>query len=212
MRGKSGGALGESGFTLIEMLVSTMIGLLVIGTFLGFSRFQLFAMQDQSKQLDLQTTVRNTAQLFADEVRRAGSDPLCTKAFDGIVTASGWHIYLRSDLDGSGTIGGQGEDVLYFFVDDGDTIYRYSQGQVETLISGVDISGSRIRYFDAAGAEIDNSSALDAAERAAIRRVRLELNVADDARNPQRDQPLRTATATNIDLRNRFFLKGTGCP
>lgn len=203
---------GEAGFTLIETLVSAAIGLLVIGGFMGLSRFQIFAMQDQTKQLDLQTAVRNSAQLFADEVRRAGSDPLCTKSFQGIVAASSWHIQIRSDLDASGTIGGQGEDVVYLLLDNVQNFYRVSNGLVETLISG-SLAGSRFRYYDGAGAEISNGTyALSAAQVAAIRRVRLELKASDTARDPNRTLPLKTAASTTVDLRNRFFLGNTACP
>ena len=202
----------EAGFTLIELLVSSALGLMVVGGFLAFSRFQLFAMQDQSKQLDLQTTVRNTAQLFADEVRRAGADPLCTKSFDGITAASNSYIYVRADLDGSGSIGGQSEDVFYFFSDEADVFYRYSQGKLERLVSGTDIGGTRIRYFNSAGFEINAGGGLSSAERAAVRRVRLELKMKDKATDPNRAQRVVAEATTDVDLRNRFFLGSTMCP
>jgi type II secretory pathway pseudopilin PulG len=204
--------LRESGFTLVELLVSTALGLAVIGGFLSFSRFQLFAMQDQSKQIDLQSTVRATAQLFADEIRRAGADPQCVKTFEGLPIAGKNLIYMRADVDGSGTLGGQSEEVLYFFNDDNDKFYRFSQGKLETLVEGGEISGTRFRYFDAAGLEIPTTSALGAFERAQIRRIRLELNVKAKAKDPNRTQPVVASAAAEVDLRNRFFLGSTACP
>jgi len=201
-----------SGFTLIELLVSATLGLAVIAGFLSFSRFQLFAMQDQSKQIDLQSNVRATAQLFADEIRRAGSDPLCVKTFDGIAAASKNVILIRADVDGSGTIGGQSEEVMYFFNEDTDIFYRHSLGTLEPLVSGSDISGTRFRYYNALGIEIPTPTGLDAATRALIRRVRLELTVKAKATDPNRDNPVVASAAAEVDLRNRFFLGSTVCP
>lgn len=204
---------GESGLTLIELLVSTALGLAVIGGFLSFSRFQLFAMQDQSKQIDLQSTVRATAQLFGDEIRRAGADPLCVKNFEGLALASINLVYMKADIDGSGSIGGQGEDVMYFFNEDADKFYRYASGTLETLVSGSDIAGTRFRYYNASGLEIPvTTNSLDTATRALIRRVKLELTMKADAIDPNRDKPVVASAAAEVDLRNRFFLGSTACP
>lgn len=192
----------------MELLVSTMIGLVVMGSFMGLSRFQLVTMQDQSKQADLQGSVRGIIQLFERDVRRAGSDPLCTKLFDSITSATSWHIYVQSDLNGDGVILGGDEYVGYVYMSGG--IYRYADGELQTLITGLDISGSSLRYFDADGQQIQ-SVWLSSAQRDSVRKVRLELKIADDSHASDGSQQLAAAVSSDVNLRNRFFLGDTDC-
>jgi type II secretory pathway component PulJ len=198
----------QAGFSLVELLVSTLIGMVVMGAFMGLSRFQLVTMQDQATQVDLQGTVRGIMQLFERDIRRAGSDPLCTKGFESISSASGWHIFIQSDLDGDGAINGDNEYVGYFYEWGG--VYRYSGNQTEVLVNGLDVGGSALRYFDGDGEEI-KSDYLDADERASVRRVRIELQLADSSHGSNGSEEITASASSDINLRNRFFLSDTDC-
>lgn len=201
----------QSGFSLLEVLVSATIGLLLMAGVVSMSSVQLTTMQDQTKQADLQGLGRNLMSLFQREVRRAGADPQCTAAFDAIAGASQWHLVLQSDLDGSGAIDGDDEYIAYYYLDDLGEIYRYANDNFEQLISGVDLSGSRLRYFDGDDNEIPSTEFLDADELASIRRIRLELEMSQEARNSDAEDDLQASVSADITLRNRFFMADTNC-
>jgi len=201
-------AARQGGFTVVEVLLTTVIGLAAVTGFMSMATFQITASRDQANQLDLQQTVRDVAELVAREVRRVGADPTCAGSFESMEYASFWGIRLKSDLDGSGAIDSPDENVLYVYT--GDRFLRSTTAGSDTLIDNVNWDGSRLRYFDGAGVEIDTGfQPLSAAQRAAVRRVRLVLDVrhVTDA-----GETVSAKAATDINLRNRFFVQNTGCP
>lgn len=201
------GDSAERGFTLVEVLVSTLLGMLVVGGFLSMATFQVERTRDQSNQIELQQTVRDVAELFAREMRRAGADPTCAGDFDALEYASFWGIRMKTDLDGSGAIDGDNEDVLYLYHN--YDLIRYAGGRNEILIEGVHWETSRLRYFDADGVEISTGfDALDETERAAVRRVRFEIDV---TRVTDNGEVVNARASSDVNLRNRFFVRSTGC-
>ncbi|MGE0519551.1 MAG: PilW family protein [Candidatus Binatia bacterium] len=197
--------------SLIETVIGVMLGLVVtIGVF-SFNSRHSFAMQDQLRQLDVQSAARSVVDLFAREVRRAGANPTCTGAFEAIATAKADEIQLRSDLDGSGAIDQPHEDVRYRWRVT-DQILERTAGQTDLLLSGQELTGSRFRYFDGAGTELMPGAGLDAAQRASVRRVRIEVALRERPADPDMGGSLTASASTDIDLRNRFFVASTGCP
>ncbi len=204
---------GEAGFSLPELLVAAGVSLVALLFIAAFNRFQLFAIRDQAAQVDLQSNARSIADLFAREIRRAGLDPTCSKAFEAIATASKTQIRFLSDLNGDGAIGGANEDITYRFRLWREKIERTSGGVTDLLMSGLDPAGSGLVYFDANGTElIPGSGGLTSAQRAAVRRVRVNLAFKGDAVDPQNPQLQVAQVSADIDLRNRFFLDSTACP
>lgn len=203
--------IGCAGFSMVEMLVATAIGLVGVATFLSFNRFQLFALQDQTKQVDLQKTARAMVDLFAREVRRAGMDPTCAGTFSGIQIGNPYKIQIKADLDSSGAIDGVNEDVIYRFNFENGSIERVTTTSTEALITGVNFAGSMIHYFDGSGTELIGPWGLTSAQRDAVRRVRMELTLNDEAANPNETENLGASASTNVDLRNRFFVAATAC-
>jgi prepilin-type N-terminal cleavage/methylation domain-containing protein len=200
----------QAGFTLMEILVSTAIALVALTTAGAFNRFQLFSLRTQANQLDLQTTARNVVDLFAREVRQAGFDPNCAKTFSGVATASAAQLRILSDLNANGMIDGTNEDITYAFTT--RQLARTTVEATDVLISDLDVTGSRFRYYDSAGTEIiPGSGQLSSAQRAAVQRVRIELVVTGQAADPLNLQPLKAQASSNVDIRNRFFIGGTGC-
>ncbi len=198
------------GFTLIEILVAMLIGVGVAATVAWFGRTQFLAMEDQVAQLDIQTSTRAIVDVFARDVRRAGMDPTCAKNVTAVVDASPTALRFQADLNSNGAVDAASEDLLYRLVD-GVRVERGQGTTVEPLLEDVDLSGSRIRYFDAAGFELLASASLTAAQRALIRRVRLELDVRVPARSGSGAPDLTARAATDVELRNRFFVGVTGC-
>jgi prepilin-type N-terminal cleavage/methylation domain-containing protein len=213
-RSQRSGGLGQAGFTLTELMVASLLGLVVVGNFVAFNRFQLFALRNQANQLDIQTDARNLADLFAREIRRAGTNPTCAAGISAIAAAGTYQIEIQADLNGNGVIdGNNNEDVTYQYSPDANTVERIANGTTETLLSGVNLTGSRLRYFNAAGAElIPASLTLLPSQRAAVTRVRLELALSGGAVDPTNHLPLRARVASDVDLRNRFFIGTMPCP
>lgn len=201
---------GCRGVTLVEILVAMLLGASLAAAVSWFSRVQFLALEDQAAQLDIQTSARAIVDVFARDVRRAGMDPTCAKNVQTLVDASPTALRFQADLNGNGALDVASEDLLYRLVA-GNRIER-GQGQaVESLLDGVDLTGSRLRYFDAAGTELVTASALTAAERALVRRVRLELAVRTPTHSGSGALDLVAQAATDVELRNRFFAGVAGC-
>lgn len=190
--------------TITELLVATALGLAAMGTVLAFNTAQIQTMQNQTVQIDLQTTARSIVDLFARETRRAGADPMCTKAVTPVVSASATEFRMQTDLNGNGAVDASTEDITYRFVNSMTTVERNTGSSAEALLSGADLTGSRFRYFDGTGAELVPSPSLTASQRAAVRRVRIELAVREAGVGSQ-SVYLTARAATDVELRNRFF-------
>lgn len=198
----------NAGFTLVEILISTTLGLMVVAGFLSMATSQVTAAREQSTQIDLQQTVRDVAELFSREVRRAGSDATCSDSFDAIDFANLWGIRLKSDLDGDGSVNGPDENVLYLY--SASKLTRSANNRTETLIDDVHWEGSHIKYFDGDGNElISGLVGLNSDQRAAVRRVRFVIDIYQNTSDGGR---AHARAASDINLRNRFFVRSTGCP
>jgi type II secretory pathway component PulJ len=207
----------QSGFTVTELLAATAVSLVMLATVVSFNRFQLFALRDQANQIDVQTTARNIVDLFAREVRRAGMNPDCTiPAFSGIEDARQNSLRIQSDLNGDGVLTGVNEDLTYRYNYEDSRIERVDNvtHTANTLATGVDFSGSQLRYFNGAGVELVPPpwTSLTAAQRSAVRRIRVQLSLSGKAADPNNTRPLTAQEATDVDLRNRYFVNSTACP
>lgn len=199
--------LGDRGFTIAELLVAVTLTMLLAGAIFTFQRYQLFALSHQSQQIDLQSSARATLQLFARELREAGLNS--TPAFCGIATASANEIRIQSDLNRDGAINGVNEDLTYRYNSSRGALERIDHNngnRADTLIGDVDEVLLRIRYFANDGTEIaPGQASLTAAQRTAVRRVRVSLTLRDNTRDPNDPSFLRVEAATNVDVRNRAF-------
>jgi type II secretory pathway component PulJ len=202
----------DAGVTLPEVVVSVALALVGMATALSFNRAQFFALRDQARQIDIQTSTRGIVDFFAREVRRAGRDPVCTGAFTPLVLGTITQVRFQSDLNSNGTLESSSEDLTYRMTGSYTKFERVAGSTLEVLLTDVDLTGSRFRYFDGAGVELLPSPALTAAQRAAVRRVRLELVTRGGSAGSTRSTPLEARAATDVELRNRFFIAANTCP
>lgn len=201
----------QSGSSVMEALVSLALGSIVLAGLHTFSQAQLKSMQSQATQISVQSVARAMLEVVARDLRRGGLDPTCSKAFEGISVAKVDEVRIQSDLDASGSINGGEEDVAYRYNHATSSVDRISGGTTNALLEGIALDGSSLRYFDSAGLELNpGSSGLSAAQRQQVRRIRIQIALADAA--PDRDAPMRARVATDVDLRNRYFLTNTECP
>jgi type II secretory pathway component PulJ len=204
-----------AGFSAMEVMVALALGLLVVATVSTFNRSQLFALRNQAVQNDVQMAARNVVDLFARETRRAGLNPLCIAGMPAVTDATAKRVRVQADLNRNGAIDGGDEVITYRFMftsENIDRLEREANGQTDVLIDGVDLAGSRFRFYDAAGAEIvPGLGGLSTAQRAAIRRVRIEFVLNADPVDPESDLPLRVEVANDVDIRNRHFVNAMTC-
>ena len=210
-------SFGQAGFTPIETLLATAIGLIAIASFISFNTAQMYAMRGQTNQVDLQTSARSIADLFAREVRRAGTgtNVACTGAVStGLLVAQSSQVRIRADLDANGVLTGQNEDVTYTLDFNNNQVTRTDNNgsgtglpRTDTLWSGVSISGSQMTYFDSAGNQLaTGSSGLSAADLLTVRRIKLELALTGKVVQPGNTIQLTATDAASIELRNRHFV------
>ena len=200
----------QAGFTMVEILVSTLIGSVLLAGFMSMATFQVSATRDQSTQVELQQAARNVAELFAREVRRAGANPTCSNDVRALDYAGSWMIYMNSDLNGNGTIEFNTESIIYQYDPVMLRFRRIANGQTETLIDNVIWQRSRIRYFDANGVELipGDFASLSSSNRNLVRRVQFTLDV--ERRTPN-GEIVRAQASSDINMRNRFFIQSAGC-
>lgn len=207
------GTPGQRGFSLVDMLVATSLVAVVVAAASTFNRAQLFAFQNQAVQSDVQTTARAIVDLMTREIRRAGANPTCIPGLTAIADAKQYRLQIVSDLDGDGTTTGVNENVTYEYKFSQARFVRIANGYTHSLIQNVDLSGSRIRYYDGAGVEVTaGETGLSGGQRDNVRRIRIELNVTHAAADPENDMPLKVSVANDINLRNRFFVNAVACP
>lgn len=204
---------GQQGFGVVDVLVATALLAVVLGAVTTFNRAQLFAFQNQAVQSDVQASARAIVDLMTREIRRAGSNPTCVPGLSAIADAKQSKLQIVADLDGDGTTTGVNENITYEYRFSQGKFVRTANGNTESLIDGVDISGSRIRYYDGAGTEVTaGETGLSGGQRDNVRRIRIELDVARKAADPENHMPLRVSVANDINLRNRYFVNTVACP
>lgn len=203
----------QRGFSLVDALVaSSLIGVLLAAAS-TFNRAQLFAFQNQAVQSNVQTTARGIVDLMTREIRRAGANPTCVPGLTAIADAKQYRLQIVSDLNGDGTTTGVNENITYEYKFSQNRFVRIANGYTHSLIRDVNLSGSRIRYFDGAGVEVTaGETGLSTSQRDNVRRIRVELEVSRQAADPENDMPLRVSVANDINLRNRYFVNAVSCP
>lgn len=208
----------EAGFLAIDALVAIALGLLVLAALTTLHVGQMYAMSDQAKQVDLQGSARDLADLFAREVRRAGfgTNPNCSgTASTGVLLGKSTEVRIRADLDGNGILTGSGEDVTWKLDAAAATVTRVDNGQAltEVLWSGVSIGTSALTYYDGSGASLDpGTTGLTAAQLVAVRRIRLNLALTGKTSQPNSSASVLARSSADVELRNRRFGTDSRCP
>jgi len=204
---------GQRGFTLVDILVATGLVAVLLTAVTTFNRAQLFTFHNQAVQSDVQATARGIVDLMTREIRRAGANPTCVPGLNAITDAKQYRLRIQSDLDGDGAVTGVNEDITYEYKFSQNKFVRMANGITETLIDNVSLSGSRIRYFNGADAEITaGETGLSGSQRDNVRRIRVELDASREAADPENGMPLAASIANDINLRNRYFVNAVACP
>ena len=106
----------ESGFTLVELLISMTIGLIILAALSSTFLIQRKTYDVQEQIVEMVQTARAAIDMMSREIRIAGYDPTGA-GFDGI-TYSTSQLQIRADLDGSGSTDGTNENIRYAYYDE----------------------------------------------------------------------------------------------
>lgn len=160
---RKGRALGDSGFSLVELLVAMALGLLVLT---GLS--STFLMQNKTYDVQQQInesmqTTRAALDMIGREVRMAGYDP-ARAGFDGI-TYDTTKLRIRADLNGDGDVDDANEKIWYQYYPSSKEIYREESNVGRQFATNV--TAFTFEFLDAGGAATTTS--------ADIRQVRLTI-------------------------------------
>jgi type IV pilus assembly protein PilW len=184
-------------FGVPELLLAAFVASIVLSSLVTFVGAQVRTFRRTEHLLAANETVRIVLDVMSRDLRQAGFDPSGV-ALEALAAANATALTLQRDDDGDGTIDGDSEEVVaYVFRPAQGTLSRVVGRQSMPLADGLAADGFRLAYFDSAGTEITSPSGLDAAARAAVRRVRITLLLRDAS---------RTALAggsTEVALRNR---------
>ncbi len=138
---------GESGFSLVELLVALGVGMIALAAFYGVFTVQNKRFNLEEQIAEMQQNVRAGIETITMDVRMAGYDPAAAANFSGI-TVSATQLELKSDLDGDGAIAGA-EDIIYKFDSANNRITRNIGGGDQPFMENV--QAFTFEYLDSAG-------------------------------------------------------------
>ncbi len=201
-----GAAENESGFTLAEFLISSVILLLI-----SSAVFSMLAQVQRagSYQTEVQAVLENT-RIAMDSIerviRQAGNDPNGV-GFAGVTIVSATDVHILSDLTGSEAANGlpdkgdpdgdtvdAGEDVSIRYNPANQSIeLAYNNGAPQPIANY--ITGLQMQYLDAAGSPTGVG--------ADVRRIRVTLTGGSNLPDPQTGQVFSVQLVSDIQLATR---------
>lgn len=194
----------ERGFTVLELLVACLVGMLVVGAGIELLRVHVATARLLQTRLASSGGAAWALTVAGRDVQTAGSDP--TRAgVAALTTASADRVVLGSDRDANGVVDADTAErvTLAWSSSSGGRLVRWL-GNQSVGIAAVPAGGVRLRYFDASGTELTGSGGvLDDAERARVRRVALALEVRETSGSQSATTVLRTAAALRTRLEER---------
>ena len=171
---------GQVGSTLVELLVASALGLVVV--LAGVQLLKTHAALALQVQADLGASSGAAWALRAAlrDVKRAGADPL-QRGLDAVAMARSDAVSVHRDADADGVIDPRSEETVGYLWNRraGGRVSRRVGTQSMTIVSQVPEGGLRLRYFDGEGRELPATADLDDAERARVRRVEVDLEVVE---------------------------------
>ncbi len=195
----------ESGFTLVEFLVSSFILLIIsAAVFSMLSEIQRTA----SYQSEVQAVLNNSRiamQTVERCIRQAGNDPL-NSGLAGITIVSPTEVRLQADLTGSanptypdkgdpdGDIGDSGEDITIRYHSNNQTLELLHGGRFAQPVANY-ISAFSMQYFDSVG----NTTMVGSA----VHKVAVSITASSKLPNPQTHQAFGLQLNSDVQLSTR---------
>jgi len=202
----------KRGFTVAELLVAALFGMIVIATLYGFFRDQLYFLVAQETKTATLEDARGALDMMVRELSNAGSFPLPANypttrpANDDdvnnckrVVSASATSIRIQADLNGDGDCADDNEDVTYTYNSTSGTISRNSN--TSPVVSNV-VASNFLTYYVAGSTTTVTPSSTNIN---AIKRVKITFAIQVADPTPEGKAAGRNITSTlysNVDFRN----------
>ena len=206
------------GATLVESLVSLLLGTVMITGLYGFYRSELFHHLTQEAKTTTLEDARGALDIIVQDLRNAGSwgtgtappesgsddpdgdaDSICNRVYAATATM----IHVQMDLNGNGNCNDvePRESIRYELTGPTSTCpgSKIMRRNGDCLIANVATvtDGKLFRYYDSAGAELGDTPPLQA-----IKRVRIAFAVQLKDPDPARGGNVRSTLSTSVEFRN----------
>jgi len=163
----------DSGFTLIELMVSIAIGLVVLASVATTFTSQTRAYSAQEQINQMEQNLRGALDIMTREIKMAGYRPN-GGTVTGVVSYSSSSLTIQADIDGNGTLLASGtgsdtanEQIAYVYDSVNKKITRQvGSGTAATLAEN--ISAFTFTYYQSSGATLATSASN-------IRRIKIAL-------------------------------------
>ena len=196
----------QSGFTLVELLISSVLTLLVLGAIYSVYQMQIHTVKAQERRLEAQEYARAVLDLMVREIRNASYDP--RGAGCGATAVAGAQSFqFLYDANADNDCADADENITYGWDTTGcapglGNITRDDGGGAVAL-TDCNVSSFSLRYFRQDGTEL-TAVPLAAADLLLIQRVLITLTV--QSKNPDGEYgggQLNASMNSNAELRNR---------
>ena len=213
----------SAGFSLIELLISMVVVVLLLGIVSTLLARSLSVRARESRKTDALTSAHAALNIMSREIANSGfgiyDGAISQNAVNGIVLggdSSLNQIHFRANLSNAGDgptnpscpaicTNEPGEDVTYFFDDATDSIVRYDpNGNPTTSVIVNKISDVTFSYFDYASDGTVTAEPGNANPSINTGRVRLTVDVTLDKVLGQPDESVRFTS--EINLRNSSYM------
>lgn len=198
---------GADGFSLVELIVSMVITLVILGGAVGIFTNQLSSSQYQVRRADAITSAQSAINILSREIGNAGYGlERGILASNGLVLAdcTATRLHFRANTNHlNATTGDPGEDVTFYYDAASQSIVRYDAaggGQSAGVINQV--SHVTFRYFDYAsnGSFTEVATPTDQTARISIRLTVLLSGNPNDLTNAR-----NVTVESDIALRNSQY-------
>jgi Tfp pilus assembly protein PilW len=192
----------EAGFTIVELLVASLVGLLVIAAGIELLRFHVAVARTLQVRLAAVGGAAWALTVASRDVATAGGDPRRT-GIEALGTAVTDRVIVSADRDADGAVDPATAErvTLAWSSTSGGRMVRWLGTQSIAIAAAVRSSGLRFRYFAADGTEITGvGGVLGASDRERVRLVRSSLEVEERSGTIAATTTLRGAAAVRTRL------------
>ncbi len=192
----------ERGSTLVELLVASLVGLLVVLAAVQLLQAHVRLARRVQSELGARGAGAWAMSRVLEDIERAGADPRQSD-LEVFATAEPDALVLQQDVDADGVVDPASAEWVGLRIGgvSGRSLVRRVGRQAMSVVAGVVPRGFVLRYFDGDGQPLPHRP-LDAEERRRIRRVEVTIEVADERGMGSTAARLRGASAVQI-LRGR---------
>ncbi|MEO8601831.1 MAG: prepilin-type N-terminal cleavage/methylation domain-containing protein [bacterium] len=194
-------AAAPAGFSLVELLVSLVVGALLATSMAQFAQAMLAGVRVLEAASEAQEAARLGAQLIAGELRDAGFSP-DGRLGNGVRRAAPTAVSLVRDLNGDGDSDDANEAVGFEYAADRRALMRVlGSAPPQPLLADLPADGLQLTYFATDGTPLGGGE-LEATPRARIGRIVATVTVEMRNPNPAETRPIRASQTAAVALRN----------